>query len=103
MMKIFLKTIYKKIFLLMKFKTFINKSLTFLKEAFSENGNPSSKRLLGGIIICVVMFCTTWSIMTTGMTDNNRSVIEIEIITAGALLGITSVTSIWKDKPNKKK
>jgi hypothetical protein len=41
--------------------------------------------------------------MTTGMTDNNRSVLEIEIITAGALLGITSVTSIWKDKPNKKK
>ena len=31
-----------------------------------------------------------------GMTDNIKSVIETEILTAGGLLGITSVTNIWK-------
>lgn len=31
-----------------------------------------------------------------GVTDNIKSLIEVLIITSTALLGITSVTSIWK-------
>lgn len=64
--------------------------------AFSENGIGSAKRIIATLIITGVMFCTVWSCVVYGMTDNVKSVIETEILTAGGLLGITSVTNIWK-------
>ena len=69
----------------------------FLRRAFSENNVPSAKRVVGGVMIVVVMFCTVWSCVKYGMTAHVTSVIETEIITAGALLGVSSVTSIWKE------
>lgn len=66
--------------------------------AFSENGIGSAKRIIGAIIVIGVMFCTIWSCINYGMTDNIKSVIETEIITAGGLLGITSITNIWRKK-----
>lgn len=66
--------------------------------AFCENGVGSAKRIIGTIIIVGVMFCTIWSCINYGMTDNIKSVIETEIITAGGLLGITSITNIWRKK-----
>lgn len=66
--------------------------------AFCENGIGSAKRILGALIIVGVMFCTIWSCVNYGMTDNNKSVVETEIITAGGLLGITSITNIWKKR-----
>lgn len=81
----------------MKSNNIFSKLLTFLRLAFSEGGIPSSKRILGGFIIIVVLFCTTWSVVKFGMTENNKSVIEFEIVTAGALLGVSSVTAIWKN------
>jgi hypothetical protein len=68
----------------------------FLRRAFSENNVPSAKRVIGGLMIVVVLFCTVWSCVKYGMTTHVTSVIETEIITAGALLGVSSVTSIWK-------
>lgn len=66
--------------------------------AFCENGIGSAKRIIGVIIIIGVMFCTVWSCVNYGMIDNVKSVIETEIITAGGLLGITSITNIWRKK-----
>lgn len=66
--------------------------------AFSENGIGSAKRIMAAIIITGVMFCTVWSCVKYGMTDNIKSVVETEILTAGGLLGITSVTNIWRKK-----
>ena len=66
--------------------------------AFSENGVGSAKRIVGSFMVLCVMFCTIWSCLKYGMIEPVRSVIETEIITAGALLGITSVTNIWKKK-----
>lgn len=66
--------------------------------AFSENGIGSAKRIIGATMIVGVMFCTIWSCVNYGMTDNIKSVIETEIITAGGLLGITSITNIWRKK-----
>ena len=66
--------------------------------AFSENGIGSAKRIIGAFMIVCVMFCTIWSCVKFGMIEPVKSVIETEIITAGALLGITSVTNIWKKK-----
>lgn len=79
----------------MKTKTVRN----LLIEAFCENGVGSSKRIVGTFMIICVMFCTIWSCIEFGMTEPVKSVIETEIITAGALLGITSITNIWKRKP----
>ena len=67
--------------------------------AFSENGVGSGKRIIGAFIVLGVMFCTVWACIHEGMTDNIKSVVETEIVTAGALLGITSVTNIWKKRP----
>lgn len=66
--------------------------------AFSENGVGSAKRIVGSFMIMCVMFCTIWSCIKFGMIEPVKSVIETEIITAGALLGITSVTNIWRKK-----
>ena len=66
--------------------------------AFCENGIGSAKRIIGAIMVIGVMFCTIWSCINFGMTENVKSVIETEIITAGGLLGITSITNIWRKK-----
>lgn len=66
--------------------------------AFSENGIGSAKRVVGAFMIVCVMFCTIWSCVKFGMIEPVKSVIETEIITAGALLGITSMTNIWRKK-----
>lgn len=66
--------------------------------AFSENGIGSAKRIVGSFMILCVMFCTIWSCIKFGMIESVKSVIETEIITAGTLLGITSVTNIWRKK-----
>lgn len=64
--------------------------------AFSENGIGSAKRIVGAFMIVCVMFCTIWSCVKFGMIEPVKDVLETEIITAGALLGITSVTNIWR-------
>ena len=79
----------------MKTKTVKN----LLIEAFCENGVGSSKRIVGTFMIICVMFCTIWSCVKFGMIETVKSVIDTEIITAGALLGITSIVNIWKRKP----
>lgn len=84
----------------------INSFKDIMIGAFSENGIGSAKRIIGAIIVVGVMFCTIWSCINYGMTDNIQSVIETEIITAGGLLGITSITNIWKKRikvPDKEK
>ncbi len=68
---------------------------TFMRLAFCENGRPSSKRVLAGFIIACVMFVTIWSCCVLGMTDNNKSIVETEMICATAMLGVSSVTRIW--------
>lgn len=80
----------------MAFKTFIKKLTNFLKLALCEKGVPSSKRLVAMLVILCVLFCTCWSVTNNGMTENNKTIIEYQIILVGALLGITSITSIWK-------
>lgn len=70
--------------------------IRFLRSAFSECGRPSSKRIVGGLIAVAVCFCTVYITIRQGMSPELRSVIEVEIISACALLGVSSITSIWK-------
>lgn len=67
----------------------------FFIHVFSEDGIPSCKRIVGTFMIVVVMICTVLSIATSGMSTQIQSIVELEIITAGTLLGLSSVTRIW--------
>ena len=79
------------------------KKVGILRETFSaSSGHLSSKRILGGIVlISCLIFCIVQG-AREGMTDNIKDLFEILIITSTTLLGITSVTSIWKGRNIKK-
>ena len=70
-----------------------------LREIFSANsGYLSSKRILGALVLIACLVMCIVQAAREGMTDNIKDLFEILIITSTALLGITSVTSIWKGK-----
>lgn len=75
-----------------------------LRETFSSSsGHLSSKRILGGIVlISCLVFCIVQG-AREGMTDNIKDLFEILIITSTTLLGITSVTNIWKGSKTTKR
>lgn len=63
----------------------------------SENGNGSSKRLFGGIAILVALGCIIYLTVTEGCTDCVEGLLQVLIITSCSLLGLSSVTGIWKN------
>lgn len=74
----------------------------FIREMFAENGNGSSKRLIGFICLMVVMFCTIHLTITSGACAIVENILQTITISACALLGVSSVTKIWS-KNNKNK
>lgn len=75
----------------------------FIKEIFSENGRGSSKRIVGAITYLFILFFTGWLVVHEGGTPIVENLITTLIISASALLGISSVTNIFKNKNNEKK
>lgn len=74
-----------------------------LRETFSSSsGYLSSKRILGGIVLISCLIFTIVQAIREGMTDNIKDLFEILIITSTALLGITSITNIWKNGKTKR-
>ena len=70
-----------------------------LKEILSgESGHLSSKRVLGAIVLLTCLICVVIQAAKEGVTDNITTLFEWLIVTSTTLLGITSVTSIWKNK-----
>ena len=70
-----------------------------LKEILSgESGHLSSKRVLGAIVLLTCLVCVVIQAAKEGVTDNITTLFEWLIVTSTTLLGITSVTSIWKNK-----
>lgn len=63
----------------------------------SENGNGSSKRLFGDIAILVALGCIIYLTVTEGCTDCVEGLLQVLIITSCSLLGLSSVTGIWKN------
>lgn len=76
---------------------------SILKDILSgENGHLSSKRVLGAIVLLTCLVCVVVQAAKEGVTDNLKELFEWLIITSTALLGITSITGIWKNnKPHK--
>lgn len=74
---------------------------SFLLDMFSETSadgrsHISSKRVVGTIIIMIVMSCTMWLVWKEGGTDVVENLLQTAMIISASLLGISSVTGIWK-------
>lgn len=71
---------------------------SWIKDALSENGVPSSKRLLGSLIILVCLMCIVFFAIKEGATNNVKDLLDTAFIVAAGLLGISSITGIWSSK-----
>ena len=61
-----------------------------------ENGVISSKRVMGVIVLTVCMICTCWLVWSEGGTAVVENLLQTLMIMAAALLGISSITGIWR-------
>lgn len=61
-----------------------------------ENGVISSKRVMGIIVLVVCMICTCWLVWSEGGTQVVENLLQTLMVMAAALLGISSITGIWK-------
>lgn len=74
----------------------MRKVFHFIKEVFSENGQPSSKRIVGGLGLLVVHVGWLYALKASGLSYEVVTLGEVLIITDGSLLGITSVSNAVK-------
>lgn len=68
----------------------------FLKNMLSSNSEVSSKRVSGMLALLVGLGCITYLTIDEGGTTAVESLLQTVLITAACLLGVSSVTSIWK-------
>ena len=69
----------------------------WFKEAMSENGVGSAKRLIGVMMTVVAMLCLCYLTINFGAVEVVESLLNTTIITGAALLGLYSITSIFKN------
>lgn len=68
-----------------------------ISEMFQEsNGRGSGKRLVGFLTMIIVLVCTVVLVITEGCSPCVEDILQTLIISACALLGISSVASIFK-------
>lgn len=60
------------------------------------NGIISSKRVMGVVVLSVCVLCTCWLVYAEGGTAVVENLLQTLMIMAAALLGISSITGIWK-------
>ena len=72
----------------------------FFKEMLSEQGyngsHISSKRVIGLLFAIVSIVCTIYLTIKEGGTIIVENLIQTMLVMSASLLGISSVTSIWK-------
>lgn len=68
----------------------------FWREMLSENGNGSSKRLVGSVAMLIALGCIVYLTISEGCSPCVEGLLQVLMITSCSLLGISSVTSIWK-------
>lgn len=68
-----------------------------MREIFSEesSGKLSSKRIIGGIAMAVVLGCTTYLVIRDGSTDVVENLLMTIFITSASLLGLPAITGAW--------
>ena len=65
--------------------------IEYIKAVLSENGMPSSKRWIGLLIVVTVLIGWSYSVYANGMGEHETDLAEVLVITAGTLLGVTTV------------
>ena len=69
----------------------------FFKQLVSgANGIVSSKRVMGMLVLCVCLICMVYLVIAEGGTGVVENLLQTGMVMAASLLGISSVTSIWK-------
>lgn len=67
------------------------------RDVFSEKGYGSAKRIVGAFITIVSMCCIIYLTITAGPVAIVEDLLQTSLITGASLLGIYSITSIWKN------
>ena len=67
------------------------------REVFSEKGIGSAKRVAGAFITFISMCCIVYLTITAGPVMIVENLLQTSLITGAALLGLHSITSIWKN------
>ena len=60
------------------------------------NGIVSSKRVMGILVLVVCLGCMIYLVIAEGGTGVVENLLQTGMVMAASLLGISSVTSIWK-------
>ena len=60
------------------------------------NGVVSSKRVMGILVLLVCLACIIYLVIAEGGTNVVENLLQTGMVMAASLLGISSVTSIWK-------
>lgn len=69
----------------------------FIKQMLSGgNSIASSKRVMGVLILLVCLGCMVYLVVSEGGTLVVENLLQTGMVMAASLLGISSVTSIWK-------
>ena len=74
-----------------------------MREIFSDGstGMLSSKRVIGGISMAVVLLCTCYLVIRDGSTDVVENLLMTIFITSASLLGLPAIAGAWgKSKMN---
>ena len=68
-----------------------------LREIFSDSstGVLSSKRVIGGISMAVVLICTCYLVIRDGSTDVVENLLMTIFITSASLLGLPAIAGAW--------
>lgn len=67
----------------------------FLREAFSEKGIGSAKRVMGSIALICGIGCVIYLTIKDGATSITEGLIQTVLIIGASLLGLYSIASIW--------
>ena len=68
----------------------------FIKEIFSEKGQPSCKRVSGMLVVLVVCACVVIDTAQRGITSMTEGILQTMFVCACSLIGLYSVTNIFK-------
>lgn len=68
-----------------------------MREIFSDGstGTLSSKRVIGGISMAVVLGCTTYLVIRDGSTNVVENLLMTIFITSASLLGLPVIAGAW--------
>ena len=72
----------------------------FFQSLLSPTGEISSKRFMGMLALTTSLCCIVYLTIIEGGTNTVENLLETTLIVSSSLLGISSVTNIWKN--NKK-